>query len=65
MNVLKIKVCGPRQSGKTTIMKHIQKMLRDKDIKFETQICEDVDTENIEVCVSKHDLNHLLKSSNE
>jgi Ni2+-binding GTPase involved in maturation of urease and hydrogenase len=59
MNTLKIKVIGARGSGKTTIMRHIRRMLQELDIACTSEVCENIDTENLLVQLSKHDLAFL------
>lgn len=53
---LQIKVCGPRASGKTTLMCKIRQMLTDLGLDTQVEICEEENTENLTVYISKHDL---------
>lgn len=61
MNILKIKVIGPRASGKTVIMNHIKQMLTEYDIHWQEEICEDIDTENLTITLSRNDIKALAQ----
>lgn len=60
-NKLEIKVCGPKGSGKTILMSHIKDMLDQHGIAFQGEICENINTENLTITLSKHDLAYLAE----
>lgn len=59
MNILQIKVIGPRGSGKTTIMNVIRKALLAHDIECEMECCEGIQSEDMRVKLSRNDLKVL------
>lgn len=56
-----IKICGERGSGKTTISSVIQKALREYGLDVTTQICENINTENLIVRLSRNDIDAIRR----